>query len=425
MSNRFPPRTALLAVPLLLATLAVLSPSAGADEMKATARGDVRSASQSENLPVMPPRESAILSPERPEDFQADVNLVDPHFGTVRIAGKEIRVVLGASSKETAGPDIAWIDLDADGRLSDSEKIEVTPEKNEDRGTVNATKSDLHLRIDGKDIAFSFSYMSFPGRGVYASLAMEKYLEAKVTLGGEDYRVAVVDSDSDGAFDGEKDLWTIVKADASIERPESPWALSGLGEQRVLGDRRFAIAVKGDNEMVVTAVASSEPRPEDLASHRDRVEHMWFDRFDGERDGFIEARGIDTSRPKTDDPIPWHFVSFDQGLEMAKKEGKLLFVDVLAFWCVWCYRMDYYTYPDAEVAQLLEQSFVPVKVVQEQDAAGDYSTLMEKLGARGIPAMGVWTPDGELVRYVSGWKTPADFVAELRAALEEASKDEG
>jgi thiol:disulfide interchange protein len=141
------------------------------------------------------------------------------------------------------------------------------------------------------------------------------------------------------------------------------------------------------------------------------------ERFDQEREGFVAQRGLDTSRPLAKQPIDWKYVTFDEALELGRKTGKPVFIDVMAFWCVWCYRMDYYTYPDAEVAALLGGDFVPVKIIQEQDRAGDYDRLMkEKLEARGIPAMGVFRADGSVVHKIGGWKKPEEFIAELKAA---------
>ena len=103
---------------------------------------------------------------------------------------------------------------------------------------------------------------------------------------------------------------------------------------------------------------------------------------------------------------------------MSKQSGKPLFVDVMAFWCVWCYRMDYYTYPDREVADLLNNSFIPVKIIQEQDPAGDYSRVMDqKLKTKGIPAMGIFGGDGKLRHQIGGWEKPEDFVQDLKKGL--------
>ena len=102
---------------------------------------------------------------------------------------------------------------------------------------------------------------------------------------------------------------------------------------------------------------------------------------------------------------------------MGQKEQKPVFIDVMAFWCVWCYRMDWSTYPDAEVARMLNEEFIPVKIIQEQDLVGDYDLVMkEKLEARGIPAMGVFDAKGDAVHKIGGWKKPEDFLKELEAA---------
>jgi uncharacterized protein len=154
-------------------------------------------------------------------------------------------------------------------------------------------------------------------------------------------------------------------------------------------------------------------------AHRHRVEKTWFERFDKERDSFVEMRKVDTSRPKAETPIAWKSMTFDEGVALAKKTGKPLFVDVMAFWCVWCYRLDYYTYPDKEVAALLNEKFIPVKIIQELDTAGDYDKVRKLIESRGIPAMGIFGGDGKLIHKIGGWKKPADFVKELEKALPE------
>jgi thiol:disulfide interchange protein len=102
-------------------------------------------------------------------------------------------------------------------------------------------------------------------------------------------------------------------------------------------------------------------------------------------------------------------VSFDDAIALGKKANKPVFIDVMAFWCVWCYRMDYYTYVDQEVAFVLSTQYVPCKIVQELDLAGDYDRMMkEKLEAKGIPAMGIFDGEGKLLLKMSGWKAPED-----------------
>jgi hypothetical protein len=235
---------------------------------------------------------------------------------------------------------------------------------------------------------------------------------APVTLGGESFLLAIVDADFDGAIGGPRDLWTLAKEDA---RPRNSMGLPLVGEGIFLNGARWTIQCDGDRVSVHSAKADG-PNPADEAAVRVRVEHEWAERFDAEREGFVAQRKLDTSRTLATKPIEWRYVTFEQGLAMAKAEQKLLFIDVMAFWCVWCYRMDYYTYPDAEVAEYLTANFIPVKIIQEQDRVGDYQKLMDTLKLRGIPAMGVFDGEGAVVHPISGWKAPTDFLAELRKA---------
>ena len=73
-------------------------------------------------------------------------------------------------------------------------------------------------------------------------------------------------------------------------------------------------------------------------------------------------------------------------------------------------------YRDAEVARVLNNDFIAVKIIQEQDLVGDYDLVMkEKLAARGIPAMGIFDAAGKPVHTIGGWKKPEDFLKELEA----------
>jgi len=63
-------------------------------------------------------------------------------------------------------------------------------------------------------------------------------------------------------------------------------------------------------------------------------------------------------------PVKW--LSFEQAVELSKKEKKYLFVDVYATWCGPCKMMDKYTFADSAVAQILNNNFYPVKLNAEQ-----------------------------------------------------------
>jgi len=63
-------------------------------------------------------------------------------------------------------------------------------------------------------------------------------------------------------------------------------------------------------------------------------------------------------------PVKW--MTFEEAVEKSKTEKRKIFVDVFTDWCGWCKVMDKNTFPDAEVAKLLNEKFYPVKLNAEQ-----------------------------------------------------------
>jgi len=65
-------------------------------------------------------------------------------------------------------------------------------------------------------------------------------------------------------------------------------------------------------------------------------------------------------------PIKW--MSFEEAVEKSKTEKRKIFIDVYTGWCGWCKVMDKNTFPDPEIAKLLNENFYPVKFDAEQSA---------------------------------------------------------
>src|SRR6266853_5802987 len=58
--------------------------------------------------------------------------------------------------------------------------------------------------------------------------------------------------------------------------------------------------------------------------------------------------------------------NYDVGLERAKKDKKLVMVDVYTDWCGWCKKLDKDTYSDKDVEAKLTKDFIAVKVNPEK-----------------------------------------------------------
>lgn len=107
-----------------------------------------------------------------------------------------------------------------------------------------------------------------------------------------------------------------------------------------------------------------------------------------------------SAEAKTSDLVQWIEDDYDVAVLRAKSEGKNIFIDFWAPWCVYCLKLDKTTYMDEDVAETLNTKFVPLKLNYDK-----FTELSKKLGVRGLPTVMVITPEGEqaatpLVSYV-------------------------
>ncbi len=94
-------------------------------------------------------------------------------------------------------------------------------------------------------------------------------------------------------------------------------------------------------------------------------------------------------------PVDW-FPWGDAAFEKARKEDKPVFLSVGYSTCHWCHVMEKESFEDAEVAALLNASFVCVKVDREErpDVDQVYMTLTQAMtGSGGWPMTMILTPD--------------------------------
>src|SRR5271169_4001023 len=64
-------------------------------------------------------------------------------------------------------------------------------------------------------------------------------------------------------------------------------------------------------------------------------------------------------------PVQWHPWG-DEVFARAKAENKPILLDIGAVWCHWCHVMDRESYEDAEVARLINENYIAVKVDRDE-----------------------------------------------------------
>jgi len=95
-------------------------------------------------------------------------------------------------------------------------------------------------------------------------------------------------------------------------------------------------------------------------------------------------------------PVEWHEWSAD-AFDKAQRENKPVLLDVGAVWCHWCHVMDRESYENAEIAKLINDNYVAVKVDRDErpDVDSRYQAAVQAMsGQGGWPLTAFLTPDG-------------------------------
>jgi uncharacterized protein YyaL (SSP411 family) len=96
-------------------------------------------------------------------------------------------------------------------------------------------------------------------------------------------------------------------------------------------------------------------------------------------------------------PVDWHEWG-EEAFAHARAEGKPILLDIGAVWCHWCHVIDRESYENAEIAAMINQFYVPVKVDRDErpDVDSRYQSAISAIsGQGGWPLTAFLTPDGK------------------------------
>ncbi|MAP10559.1 MAG: hypothetical protein CMQ61_00715 [Gammaproteobacteria bacterium] len=115
------------------------------------------------------------------------------------------------------------------------------------------------------------------------------------------------------------------------------------------------------------------------------------------------------------DVIKWQDWS-DDLFARAEAEKRFVILDLEAVWCHWCHVMEQTTYASAQVADLINAHYIPVRV--DQDANPD---LANRYGDWGWPATIVFAPNGTEIVKRRGYIPPVFMISMLDAIVKDPS----
>ena len=96
-------------------------------------------------------------------------------------------------------------------------------------------------------------------------------------------------------------------------------------------------------------------------------------------------------------PVRWHEWG-EEAFTSAQRENKPMLLDIGAVWCHWCHVMDRESYDDPEIARIVNENFIPVKVDRDErpDIDSRYQVAISSItGQGGWPLTAFLTPDGK------------------------------
>ncbi|HUK24299.1 MAG TPA: thioredoxin domain-containing protein [Terriglobales bacterium] len=96
-------------------------------------------------------------------------------------------------------------------------------------------------------------------------------------------------------------------------------------------------------------------------------------------------------------PIQWREWG-EEAFATAQRENKPILLDIGAVWCHWCHVMDRESYDNPEIAQIVNERFIAVKVDRDErpDIDSRYQVAVQAVsGQGGWPLTAFLTPDGK------------------------------
>jgi hypothetical protein len=102
-------------------------------------------------------------------------------------------------------------------------------------------------------------------------------------------------------------------------------------------------------------------------------------------------------RSASHQPIDWYEWG-EEAFAHARQADKPILLDIGAVWCHWCHVIDRESYENPEIAALINQFFVPVKVDRDErpDVDARYQSAVSAIsGQGGWPLTAFLTPDGK------------------------------
>lgn len=111
--------------------------------------------------------------------------------------------------------------------------------------------------------------------------------------------------------------------------------------------------------------------------------------------------------------------TWEEALEKAEKEDKLIFVDAYTTWCGPCKRMSKMVFTEAAVGDFYNKNFINMKIDMEKP---DGRKFQKKYPVAAFPTLYYISGDGEVAHVTKGGKNPEQFIQLGQMAIKKNDK---
>ncbi|MBE0663356.1 MAG: thioredoxin fold domain-containing protein [Bacteroidales bacterium] len=105
--------------------------------------------------------------------------------------------------------------------------------------------------------------------------------------------------------------------------------------------------------------------------------------------------------------IQFYEGSWAEALKLAKKENKLVFLDIYATWCGPCKKLKANTFPDEAVGEFYNANFINLALDGEK---GEGRELARQYAIKGYPTLLFVDHTGAVVARTTGYHSPDKFL---------------
>lgn len=129
---------------------------------------------------------------------------------------------------------------------------------------------------------------------------------------------------------------------------------------------------------------------------------------------FVQATIIELNPEMESKGIDFFPGSWNEALELAEKENRLIFLDAYASWCGPCKSMRMNVFPERKVGEYFNEHFINVKIDMEKGEGADLSI---KYGVRAYPSLYFIDHNGEVKISAIGYHNANQLIKLGQAAL--------